>query len=220
MTTARTVVRNALTFGLNKLSPGEAEDADLFGRCLEALNDIADELNGGKSVLFREILTASSTISAATALLGTAWSSLAPGDQILGATYVASGQDNPMWELTMQQYHDVPNKDQTGQPEYWAHDGLATVYLYPVPTGHVITIRTKQVISDFADLDTNYSMPKGYSSALSALLAERMAPTLAPTMFQTARAAAAAARRRIHAQAIDPAVIGANYPRRNILQGE
>jgi hypothetical protein len=59
VTTARVIIRNALTFGLNRLSPGEQEDADLFGRCLDALGSIVDEINGGKGMLWREVLTAS-----------------------------------------------------------------------------------------------------------------------------------------------------------------
>ena len=46
MPTARAIIRNALTFGLNRLSPGEQEDADLFGRCLDALGSIVDEITG------------------------------------------------------------------------------------------------------------------------------------------------------------------------------
>jgi hypothetical protein len=220
VTTARSIVDDALTFGLNRLSPGETVDADTAAVCLRALNSIADEINGSKSFLFREVLTASgAAISAATALLGTAWAALSPGDRILGATYVASSQDNPMFELTMAQYQAIADKTETGEPLYWAHDGLATVYFYPVPTGHTITLRTRQAVIDFADLDTDYSMPKGYKSALSALLCERLAPTMNPGALAQAKRDASAARNRIHAQAIVPAIIGAHSPRESILQG-
>lgn len=221
MTTARAVIENTLTFYLNRLHPGESADADTLAVCLDALNDIADEWNGSKAFLFREILTASgSSISASTALLGTAWAALSPGDEILGATYADSGQDVTMVRLTMQQYHEhVHDKTQTGEPEFYAHDGLATVYFYPVPTGHTITLRTRAVVSDFADLDTSYSMPKGYQSALSALLAERLAPTLNPDVLSVVTRKANAARSRIAAQACEPAIIGEAPRRGNILQG-
>jgi hypothetical protein len=221
MTTARDVITGALTFHLNRLSPGESADADTLAVCLSALNDIADEWNGSKAFLFREILTASgSAISAATALLGTAWATLSPGDQILGATYAASGQDNPMRPLTMQQYHEqVFDKTATGEPDFWAHDGLATVYFYPVPTGHTITLRTHQVVSDFADLDTDYSMPKGYKSALSACLSEKLAPTMNPQLLGECQRKARAARSKIAAQAIEPAIINGAAGRPSILRG-
>lgn len=220
MTTARVIIRSALTFHLNRLSPGEVEDADLFGACLNALNDIADEWNNARAFLFREILTASTTISSASAALGTAWASLSPGDEILGASFVSNGQDIPMSMLTMQQYHElVPDKAQTGDPQFFAPDGLALVYFTPVPTGHTIKLRTRQTLSDFADLDTDYSMPKGYKSALSACLAERLAPSMLGGLPPAVALAARAARARIGASNAVPAVLGSTPRRGNIFSG-
>lgn len=221
MTTARLVIGDALTFGLNRLSPGETADADTLATCLSALNAIADELNGLKSFLFREILTNSAAgISAATGTLGSTWTGLAPGDEILGATYNDGTIDLPMWPLTLQQYHEeLPNKATPGTPVNWAHDGLATVYFSPVPTGQFVTLRTKQVVSDFADLDTDYSMPKGYRSGLAALLAEKLAPTMNPGALAAVRTIAQTARNRLHAQAINPAIIGARSSPYDIKRG-
>lgn len=219
MTTARAVIEDALTFRLNRLSPGEAVDADTLSVCLRALNSIADEWNGAKAFLFREVLTASgSAISAATALLGTAWAALSPGDMILGATYSDGTQDIVIGEWTMQRYHEEALKTQTGPPEYFAHDGLATVYFWPVPTGQTITLRTKAVVADFAAVDTDYSMPKGYKSALTDVLAERLAPTmggLTPPIKQ----AASAARLRILGQTVSPAILNQGSGPYNIQRG-
>ena len=82
MTTARQIISDALTFGLNRLSPGETLDSDLAGVCLSALNSVADEVNGSKSFLFREILTVSGTISVVSAALGTDWTGIVAGDDI------------------------------------------------------------------------------------------------------------------------------------------
>ena len=217
MATARVIIRNALTFGLNRLSPGEQEDADLFGRCLDALNYIVDRWNGGKGLLWREILTDSTPITGTLGTLGTTWAGLSSGDEILGASVrYAPGLDQPMAPLTMGQYQDITIKNLPGAiPQQYAHDGASTVYIYPSANAHVITLRTKQAASTFADLDTNYDMPQGYSSAFTDQLAEVMAPTLNQQMLQVASAKAAAARRRIGAQAISPEIISSvNYPGR------
>ena len=97
MTTARNIIRGALTFYLNRLSPGEADDADTFNVCLDALNDVADEWNGTKSFLFRELLSPSLTgITGPSATLGTDWPGLVSGDRIEGATYsYQAGVDFP-----------------------------------------------------------------------------------------------------------------------------
>lgn len=220
MTKARVIIRNALTFGLNRLSPGEQEDADLFGRCLDALGSIVDEINGGKAMLWREVLTQSSAITGVSAQLGVAWPTLASGEKILGATVqYAGGQDTPMSEITMGQYQDILVKGTASLPQVWAHDGAATVYLWPAAAGQTVTLRTRQAAQTFADLDTDYSMPAGYQSAFEALLAEKMAPTLNPQMLQVASAKAVAAKRRIGAQVVAPAIMEGNRCYGNILTG-
>lgn len=218
MPTARVIIRDALTFRLNKLSPGEAEDADLFNRCLDGLNNIADEWNGSKAFLFREVLT-SGTVTGITGTIGTTWADLSPGDEILGATWLDASQDVPLWSLTMQQYHEgVAQKTQAGDPQFYAHDGLATVYFYPVPTSASVKIRTRQAVTAFADLDTDYSMPAGYRSGLSAVLAELMAPTLLGGIPSDVGKAAMAARNRIAGQALNPAILNTSAnTRRSIL---
>jgi hypothetical protein len=205
--TALDIITSALTFGLNRLSPGEALDADLADLCLSALNQACDEMNGGKSLLFREILTVSGPITGPYGTLGIDWATLLSGDQILGAT-VRNGAsyDVPMSAITMAQYQDITDKTVSGEPSVYAHDGGVLVYLYPVPTAAVITLRTKEAVSEFADLDTEYTLPSGYKSAFSALVAEKMAPSLnavSPLVVQQARAA----RLRLGAQTINPAIL-------------
>lgn len=220
MTKARTIIRNALTFGLNRLSPGEQEDADLFGRCLDALGSIVDEINGGKSLLWREVFTQSSPISGVSAQLGVAWPTLASGDEILSATVqYSAGQDIPMSPITMEQYELIPVKTTASLPQVYAHDGAATVFFYPAASGQTVTLRTKQAAQNFADLDTDYVMPAGYQSAYEALLAEKMAPTLNSNLVALTSTKAASARRRIIGQVIEPAILDARRPVGNILTG-
>lgn len=209
MTTARTVLQDALTFMLNRLSPGETADADLLNTCFQALQNLADEWNGSKAFLFQELLTASaSPVSSATGTLGTTWVGLAPGDEILGATCAYStGLDVPLDSITMAEYQNIAIKSVTSLPEVYAHDGAATVYFYPVPTGQTITLRTKSVVPTFADLDTVYTMPAGYRSALAACVAELLAPVLAPELFASVAAKAKRARARLALQSINPGIV-------------
>ena len=219
MTTAREVIEATLTFGLNRLSPGETLDADTADTCLNALNFIVDRWNGQKAFLFREILTTSSAITGTYGTLGTDWAGLLPGDEILGATVrYATNLDVPMEPITMGRYADIGLKTLTTYPAYFAHDGQSTVYLYPAAAGHVITLRTKQVVSEFADLDTGYTMPKGYKSALSAELAEMMAPTMIGGVTAAIASSARAARARVSAQNMSPAIINANDPATGLVR--
>jgi len=219
MTTARQIIEGALGFGLNRLSPGETLDADTAATCLVALNNLADAMNGGGSFLFREILTTSSAINAATGTLGSTWAGLSPGVEILGATYSDGTQDDEMHAMTMAQYAAIADKTIASEPSNYAHDGYATVYFYPVPTGQTVTVRTKQVVSDFADLDTDYGMPKGYKAHLSSMLAEVMAPSLIGSIPAPVARAAAMARSALQAQASNPAILRGTSQRPNILLG-
>jgi hypothetical protein len=217
MPTARTIIQDALTFHLNRLSAGETADPDTLDTCLRALNNIADRWNGQGGFLFREVLTAGIVTGSGT--LGATWATLAPGADILGVTYSSGGSDIPIDRLTMEQYHErIAVKATGGTPQFYAHDGLATVYFYPQPTALSVTLRTKQAVSTFADLDTDYSMPAGYQSALSANLAELLAPTMNMAMLGVCKRDAAAARQRIGLKTIEPAILGAGS-RGSILTG-
>lgn len=216
--TARSIVSDALRL-INRLSPGETLDADAAADCLASLNSIADEINGSGTFLWREVLTASSPITGDSGALGVDWPSIAVGTLILGAT-VNDGTDEPMSPLTMAQYHALSSKDTTGTPCCYAHDGAATVYLYPVPTSRVVTLRTRAAMSEFADLDTEYSMPAGYRANLAALLAERVAPVLSPEMLGHATRAAGRARAALRARNANPAIIGADRCRGSIINGD
>ena len=220
--TARSVITSALRYRLNRLSPGETLQADAATACLDALNDIVDEIGGGKALLWREILSESSPITGATATLGVDWPALASGDLILGATVLSGGSEVHLHVVPLQRYQAaLQYQVSSGRPCSIAQDGAATVYVHPAADGHVITLRTREAITEFADLDTEHSMPAGYRSALSDMLAERLAPTLAPEMLATASVAARRARSRLAAQAMVPAIIDATPAPRagNILGG-
>lgn len=220
MTTARSIITTALTVHLNRLAAGETLDNDVANLCLSGLNDVVDEFNGGKSFLFREVLTTSSAITGASAQLGVAWPSLVSGDEILGATVqYSAGLDVPLDEMSMAEYANIGIKNVAAIPRVYAFDGAATVYLYPAAAGQTVTLRTRQVVQDFADLDTDYTMPKGYRSALAALLAERMGNSLVGGIKADVAAAAAAARRRLRAQNSKPGIINSGGAPGNILTG-
>lgn len=220
MTKARDIIKNSLSFGLNRLSPGETMDADLAALCLDALNEIVDEFDGAKLQLFREILSPG-VVTGATGTLGVNWPSLLPGDLILGASVSYSvGLDTPLQgPITVEVYQRIPQKATGGLPQWFAPDGAALVYFWPAATGQTITLRTKQPFSDFADLDTDYVMPKGYKSAFSAILSEKMAPTMLGGIPAAVTRAASMARTRLVSQNVDPAIINTGVRTGNILTG-
>jgi hypothetical protein len=180
---------------------------------------LCDEFNGSGSFLFRDIMTQSTAISAASAALGTAWASLTPGTQLLDAIHNDTDGDEVLTWMPFEQYQAIFDKTTASDPEYWSFDGYATVYFYPVPTSALISLRTRQVFSDFADLDTDYGMPSGYKAAFSDLLAEKVANQFVGQIPVKVARDAAAARRRLLAKNMRPAIIQPGGVRSNIITG-
>lgn len=173
MPTARTIITLALE-GMNKLSPGETLDADLAAACLRRLNVIADDWSAGRDMAPQDVITAGAVNGVSLTLAVAPFAAIAAGEEIIEAQ--ADGfHMNP---ITMQQYNDIRLKTQAGRPEVWAHDGLATVYLYPAAAGNTISLLTRAPFASFADLDTVYTLPSGFQGAFAASLSVAMAPAL------------------------------------------
>jgi hypothetical protein len=208
MATARQIITGALTHHLNRLSPGETLDSDLASMCLAALNEIADEWNGAGFFLWADALH-SAVVTGPTATLGVTFPGLESGENIYGATYDSGWGDVPIEAITFAQWHEaVIEKNVTGgYPQYWAHDGAATLYFYPAASGQTIKLRTKVSMSEFANLETDYVMPSGYRAALAAVLAERVAPTVVGQIPPSVRAAAARSLRAIKSQQAEPGIL-------------
>ena len=219
MAKARVIISDALTFGLNRLSPGETLDADTAQRCLDALNNIVDRLNGQNTFLFCDVFT-SGVVNGVTGTLGVTWPGVRPGEQIEGVTATYStNNDVPLSMMTMDVYANIVNKSTAGFPSSYSPDGFALIYFWPACTGQTITLRTRQNVNDFADLDTDYGMPDGCRADLADMLAEKMAPTMAPEMLSKVAADAVSARRRAYARTISPDIMQPAGQRGNILNG-
>lgn len=157
----------------NRLSPGETLGADDVALGMRRLNLLVDELSGQNLYLFKSTLTSNPQSGHITLGAG-AWASVPAGEEIVSAT-----ADNMMMKpITMKQFNELYQPTSTGRPTVWAQDGLGTVYLWPVPTGHTIKIQTRGTVAEFVDETTDYTAPAGYKSALGAALAVRIAPNV------------------------------------------
>lgn len=218
MTTARTIISLALE-GMNKLAPGETIDADVAAICLRRLNTIADDWSVGRDMAPQDQIVSGSVTGVSLTLDAGSFAAITVGQEIISMQ--ADGY--PMTPITMQQYNDIPTKTQAGRPEVWVSDGLATVFLYPAASANTIGILTRKPFTEFADLDTDYSMPPGYKGAFSASLAVAMAPSLLGGIPPALERAEKKAMHNIGNTNVDPAILSSNPLGRscasNILQG-
>jgi hypothetical protein len=173
MATARNIITLALE-SMNKLAPGETLDADLAAVCLRHLNAIADDWSAGRDMTPRDVIASGAVTGASLTLGASPFAAIPVGEEIISA----QADGFRMRLITMQQYNDIPLKTESGRPEVYAWDGMATVYLYPAATGNTINLLTRAPFSSFADLDTNYTLPAGYQGAFAASLAVALAPAL------------------------------------------
>lgn len=157
----------------NRLSPGETLGADDVALGMRRLNLLVDELSGQNIYLFLNTLTSNPQSGHITLGIG-AWASVPQGEEVISAT----ADNMAMLPITMKQFNELYQPTSTGRPTVWAQDGLGTVYLWPVPTGHTIKIQTRGTVAEFVDETTDYIAPAGYKSALGAALAVRIAPNV------------------------------------------
>ena len=172
MTTALSIIGDAYE-RCNRLSPGETLSPDDAAFGFRRLNLLVDELSGQNLFLFRSLLT--SSVQTGPILLGAGdWAAIAPGDEIFSAT----ANNLVLAPISMRQYNELYAPALPGIPQVYAQDGLGTVYLWPVATGHTVKLQTRSTVSQFADQSTDYMLPDGYTSALGAGLAVRIAPAI------------------------------------------
>jgi hypothetical protein len=218
MTTARQIIDASMSLGLNKLSPGETLSADDAVRALGALNLVVDEINGGKHLLWREGLVTGTVTGTGT--LGTTWATIAPGAQILGATYDEGDGDQVIAQITMQQWHEaIVIKSTGGVPQVFAYDGASTLFFYPAPVAIPVSLRYRFAAPDFADLDTDYVLPAGWKSALTDMLTERLALLFLGGVSPKIAADSARAKNRLIGQSLRPGIIDGGSGSGNILNG-
>lgn len=158
---------------LNKLSPGETLNADDAAFGFDELNLIVDTLSAKRQFLYKDILTSVTQTGNITLAAGS-WAAIPTATEIVSMS--AAGL--VMRPITITQYNGLYNPTLAGNPQVWAHDGMATVYLWPVPTAVALVMQTKTGVSTFADQTTTYTTPSGWQAALAAKLAVVLAPPI------------------------------------------
>ena len=158
---------------LNKLSPGETLDADSAALAFDELNLIVDTLSAKRQFLYKDVLTTGTQTGNITLAAGD-WATIPAGTDIVSMTAAAI----EMAPITMSQYNALYDPTLAGTPQVWAHNGLSTVYLWPVPTAVAMVMHTATGVATFADQTTSYPTPQGYQAYLAAALAVVLAPPI------------------------------------------
>lgn len=116
---------------------------------------------------------------------GTAAYALTPRPfRVVEARYrSAAGVDIPMFDLTRQEYLDMPLKSSAGVPTNYYVDyqrAGATLYVWPVPasvTTETISYTYQRAVEDIDSLDDDLDIPQEYLELVGTSLAVRCLPT-------------------------------------------
>lgn len=177
MTTAVEIVTDAMGW-LNKLYPGETLNADDLATGFSRLNSIVDTMSAQKQFLYKTVITSAAQAGHITLAAGS-WAAIPAGTRIVSVN--VDGRE--ITPVTGRQYAEIYDATATGSPDVWHHDGMSTIYLYPVANGQTVEVLTETGVATFADTTTSYTMPPGYKAALGLSLAVSMAPTLNPGLL-------------------------------------
>jgi hypothetical protein len=174
MATAVEIVQDAMAW-LNRLSPGETLNADDLSRGFDRLNTIVDKWSATRAFLYKSVITSATQTGNITLAAGS-WAAIPVGTEIVSI----SVDGDEISQITMQQYASLEDVTTTGSPTFWAHDGLANIYLVPVANADAMELLHRTTVTAFADTTTNYTMPPGYKAALGITLACSLASVYNP----------------------------------------
>jgi hypothetical protein len=96
-----------------------------------------------------------------------------------------SSIDTPLFELSRQEYYDLPNKTGTGTPVNWYHDyqvATRTLYVWPAPdtsaaSNLTLYITYARVIEDVDSLSNTLDLPQEWGETLIHNVAKNIGPS-------------------------------------------
>lgn len=185
------IERALLTLGV--IAPGETVDGSTSSDCLRLLNDMVDQWGAERLTIFtvtRSVHTLAASTQTYTIGTGGTFNVERP-EWIDAASIIpdntkpaSSKLELPIAMLDDGQWQQIAVKGVTSTYPTKIHydhsntSGLGVISVWPVPTGagSDLVLYIPAALSEFADLTTDYSFPKGYRRALHYKLAECLAP--------------------------------------------
>lgn len=204
MATANSIIERAMRLTGN-LGVGESLDDSEAQDGLEALNTMLD------SWATENLFVYAMSLDSITLIPGTAAYTVGPTGGTVSdrpivvdsSSYVVmDGISYPLVSLSLQEYNDLTLKtlDTTIPEALWYNPTFpnGTVTLYPVPKqAMTLKLWSQKVITSFASLTTDLSLPPGYKRAIELSLAEEFGPEFETEANRTLMRKAASARKNI-----------------------
>lgn len=93
----------------------------------------------------------------------------------------SSGIDRPLFELSHDEYYELPNKTSSGEPNQWYYDRQrngGTLYVWPVPSlsSGTLQFTYRRIVNDMDDTTNDLDLPQEWLDAVVYNLARKMMP--------------------------------------------
>lgn len=179
MTTARSIITRALRL-IKVVGDGESGDAEDLDIGLTSLNDMLDSWSIDRNDVLASTIETFPATGALSYTIGVGGNFNTSAPIYLPIVeYTLNGIDYTLDEWTEAQYASIALKSQAGNPQgYWFVRGapLARMYVAAAPASGSFKLHSIKALTEFADLDTDYSLAPGYRNALAFSLAVDLAP--------------------------------------------
>lgn len=214
MTTARNLLSDALA-DIGVIGASETAGGDMLAHGLRALNRIIDRWRA-RSLYVHALTNVTANFAGTGATVGASLTinTDAPLRFVDSCYYVKSGTSYPLPMWTHDQYFAITSKTEVGEyPQGFYFDGNVpgVVHVWPVPAAsveyHFVVMKK---LSEFADIDTDYSLPDGYEAALHDELCVSLPPAYQLPVNPVHAQASIASRNAIKRNNTKPIILSAS----------
>jgi len=189
MTTARSIINRTYRMMIaSEQLPTNQEYTD----GLSVLNDVIESMQIEKMYIYATTVASYTMTGSQTSYtIGTGgnFNVTMPTD-ITNAYVRYNNIDFPMKKINMMDYGNIMNKTfVVGIPQFFAYNAaypLGTLYFWGTPDqNYTVFLQTPQLLTSFADLDTDYTLGRGYKRFLSYALMQDWMPEFEQEMTPT-----------------------------------
>lgn len=195
MTTALEIIKSAMR-KVGVLSKGENPANDEATEALQTLNDLLSSWSNDSLIVYSrttESFALSGGVASYTIGTGGTFNTSRP-TRIISAYVTTGGVDYPLDIITAENYADITLKTTQGIPCHLKYDNnypLATIALYPVPTGGTLYILSEKPLSPIASLSATVDLPSGWARTLiynlAVDLSSEYGQPVSPEIFEIAK---------------------------------
>lgn len=209
MTTAVYIINDALS-EIGVIGVAETPSAEDTAFCLRKLNQILQRLSNSRQMLPVSTGISITLTSQQNYLVGPGGATVtARPIKVTSATATdSSGLESPVSVATQEVWDSIANKNTSGGPPthvwYEALNTNGRVWVYPKAPGYTLNLDCLTLLTNIPNPSTDITLPEGYDSVLTLMLADDIAPAFGKQTSPDTRRRLNAALATVRATNLEP----------------